>query len=88
MRCDGVQGTLVVERNAEKEDAFVVRGKGLELEVDNESVIEQLAEMDADLLEQRRLFFVDQENDPIDIDDVQLIVFHGKLEVDGKLVSA
>ena len=56
--------------------------------MDDKGVIEQLAEVDAQLFEQRRLLFVDQENDAINIDDIQLIVFHGVLKVDGKLVPA
>lgn len=85
---NGIQGTLVVERYTEKQDALVSGRQGLELETDNKGIIKQLAQVNADLLEQRGLLFLDQEDDAIDIDNVQLAVFHRTLEVDGELGTA
>ena len=56
---DGVEGTLVVERDTEKEDAFVFWRQGPEFEMDDKGIVEQLAEVDAQLLEQRRLLFLE-----------------------------
>ena len=74
---DRVKGTLVVDGNAEKDDAFIVRGQSLVSEMDNEGVVEQLAKENTELLDQRRLFFIGDENDSVDVDYVKLAVSHG-----------
>lgn len=88
---DRVQRPLVVDGDSEKNNAFVILGKRFVFETMDESVIKELGKKDAELRRQRRLLLFGYESDAVDVDYVELAVFHrfGLLGyVERKLMSA
>jgi len=76
MSGDRVQRPLVVDGDSEKNNAFVILGKRFVFETMDESVIKELGNKDAELCRQRRLLLFGYESDAIDVDYVELAVFH------------
>ena len=76
MSGDRVQRPLVVDGDSEKNDAVVILGKRFVFETMDESVIKELGKKDAELRRQRRLLLFGYESDAVDVDYVELAVFH------------